>query len=288
MLLSTLLVGCQPNEKAQLTASVEGDGEDKGKGTVNKDLINASGMTVASRFMLPDGFERTSVATGSFAAYLRDLPLKPHGAKVHYYNGGVKENYGVYDAVIDIDVGKGDLQQCADAVMRLRAEYLYHSEQEDDIHFNFTNGFRVDYNKWKQGNRIVVKGNKSYWAASASPSNEYKSFRRYMDVIFSYAGTLSLSKELDQVALDEMQIGDVFIQGGSPGHAVIVVDMAVNKENGKKLFLLAQSYMPAQEIQILKNPSNESTSPWYTSDFGQTLHTPEWTFEYDQLMRFPE
>ena len=45
--------------------------------------------------------------------------------------------------------------------------------------------------------------------------------------------------------LSEMQIGDVFIRGGSPGHCVIVVDMAVHQETGEKLFMLAQSYMPA-------------------------------------------
>ena len=51
-----------------------------------------------------------------------------------------------------------------------------------------------------------------------------------------------------------MQIGDVLIQGGSPGHAVIVVDMAENPATGEKLYLLAQSYMPAQDIQSAGEP----------------------------------
>ena len=55
-----------------------------------------------------------------------------------------------------------------------------------------------------------------------------------------------------------MQIGDVFIKGGFPGHAVVVLDMAENDRTGQRVFLLAQSYMPAQDIHIMKNPTNAS------------------------------
>ena len=67
---------------------------------------------------------------------------------------------------------------------------------------------------------------------------------------------------------------------------VIVVDMAINRKEGKVIFLLAQSYMPAQDIHILKNPGNSQLSPWYSTDFGDKLVTPEWEFTRDDLMRF--
>lgn len=76
------------------------------------------------------------------------------------------------------------------------------------------------------------------------------------------------------------------IQGGSPGHCVIVVDMAVHKETGERLFMLAQSYMPAQDIHILKNEQKEEISPWYSLNFAGQLETPEWTFERDDLKQF--
>jgi hypothetical protein len=105
-------------------------------------------------------------------------------------------------------------------------------------------------------------------------------------MVFAYAGTASLEKELKKVELREMEIGDVFIQGGSPGHAIIVVDMAENKNTGKKLFMLAQSYMPAQDIHVLKNPNNMNISPWYELDLGEVLNTPEWRFTKNNLKRF--
>jgi hypothetical protein len=64
------------------------------------------------------------------------------------------------------------------------------------------------------------------------------------------------------------------------------VDMAVNPITGKKLFLLAQSYMPAQETQILMNPKFRAKGCWYDANFGSTLSTPEFTFYDNELMRF--
>lgn len=108
-----------------------------------------------------------------------------------------------------------------------------------------------------------------------------------MNAIFNYAGTASLSKELKSVSsIKDMQIGDVFIIGGFPGHAILVVDMCENKTTGEKLFMVQQSYMPAQEIHVLKNYGNSSISPWYSLNFIGDLETPEWTFTKSQLMRW--
>jgi hypothetical protein len=252
-----------------------------------KNLIDKEGKTVGERIMVPDGFERIACPDDSFGQYLRNLPLKPHGSKVKYYNGQIKSRE-VYEAVIDLDIGNRDLQQCADAVIRLRAEYLYGQGLYDEIQFNFTNGFRADYKSWMKGNRIKVEGNNAYWVKQADSSNDYASFRKYLDMVFAYAGTLSLAEELSPIPLEEMEIGDVFLEGGSPGHCVIVVDMAENQATGEKIFLLAQSYMPAQDIHILKNPVNNEWSPWYELDFGEKLLTPEWEFTRDDLKRFPE
>lgn len=246
---------------------------------------HAEGADVSSRFSPPAGFERVAADSNSFAFYLQHLPLKPDGSEVTYYNGGTKTNHQVYSAVVDLPIGTKNLHQCADAVMRLRAEYLWRTEQSQKIHFNFTNGFQVDYSAWLKGNRMQVNGNKTNWVSGSPRTNNYETFWSYMELVFNYAGTLSLSRELKSTTVETMKIGDVFIQGGSPGHAIIVIDMAENKETGEKVFMLAQSYMPAQETQILINPMSENSS-WYGTDFGATLRTPEWHFERDQLKSF--
>lgn len=269
------------NESAKETANGQADKEEK------QSFINENGKTVQDRILVPDGYERIKVERGSFGEYLRELPLKPHGSKVIYYNGDTKPRE-VHEAVLDIDVGERDLQQCADSVIRLRAEYLYGKGLYDLIHFNFTNGFKADYSTWMDGNRIKVSGNKAYWVEQGSASMDYDSFRKYLDIVFAYAGTLSLSKEMMSIPLEELQPGDVFMYGQTPGHCVIVLDMAEDNTAGEKCFILAQGYMPAQDMHILKNPANEDGNPWYTINFGEKLNTPEWEFSKEQLMRFEE
>ena len=250
-------------------------------------LVNKIGNTIETRFELPEGYTRMPATSNSFSSYLRNLPLKPQGSLVSYFNGETKPNRNVYVAVVDLPIGKRDLHQCADAVMRLRADYLFTNKKYDSIHFNFTNGFKADYTNWREGKRIVVKGNKVSWKQGAQASDSPKSFWKYLEMVFSYAGTASLEKELQSVPLSNMRIGDVFIQGGFPGHAVIVVDMAVHKSTEEKVFLLAQSYMPAQEIQILKNPNTPDLSPWYeVLEISNELRTPEWNFKKTDLKRF--
>lgn len=236
------------------------------------------------RIKPPYNYTRTELEESSFGTYLRSLKLKPKGEKVKYYHGGIKSNDNIYVGVVDLEIGDKDLHQCADAVMRLRAEYLWNNKEYDRIHFNFTNGHKVEYSKWMEGNRMKVEGNKTTWFKSTSASNSYENFWDYLELIFMYAGTSSLEKEMQSIKISEAQIGDVLIQGGFPGHAVIIIDEAENRTSGEKMFLLAQSYMPAQELQILVNPMKKS-NPWYEIKKGE-IQTPEWTFKSSDLRRF--
>lgn len=115
--------------------------------------------TVATRIAPPTGYVREACSDHSFTGYLRNLPLMPKGSKVMLYNGKEKANQSAAYAVIDMEIGNRDLQQCADAVMRLRAEYLWKHKRYGEIKFNFTNGFLAGYKKWAEGNRIKVSGN---------------------------------------------------------------------------------------------------------------------------------
>jgi len=254
--------------------------------TQNNSLVDPAGKTIEKRFLLPNNYSRVEIAENSFSQYLRQLPLKANKSMVSYFNGELKSNSEIYLGVVDQKIGNKDLHQCADAIIRLKAEYLWSQKDYANIHFNLTNGFRVDYTRWMNGERVKVVGNKTKWVESQSPSNSKTDFWSYLEFVFTYAGTASLSKELIKVDWENMKIGDILIQGGHPGHAIIVVDMAINNTTKKKIFMLAQSYMPAQETQILCN-NNNSESPWYTTSDDPIITTPEWVFDQNDLKRFP-
>jgi len=212
---------------------------------------------ILTRFKTPAGYTQQKVAPGSFAEWLQKLPLKPTGTHAKTYNGEIARTDIETAAVIDISVGKQDLQQCADAVMRLRGEYLYQAKRYKEISFNFVGGFKCDYIHYANGYRY----HNEHWVLLAKKDYSYPTFMHYMELVFSYAGTLSLEKELHKVAdPNELKAGDVFIHGGSPGHCFIVMDVVENSQH-KKQFLLAQSFMPAQNLQVLQYDQGQC---WFT------------------------
>jgi hypothetical protein len=213
----------------------------------------------------PEGAVRVALAPGSFGEWLRRLPLLDAGAPVHLYDGSLKARQDVHARVVDLDVGARDLQQCADAVMRLRAEYLY------------SRGLPVRFHPDPGKPRELV------WTG-----RDRERFRKFLVRLFADAGTASLAAELER-ASGALAPGDVLIQGGYPGHAVLVLD-AVDAPDGRRLVLLGQSYMPAQEFHVLKNLGDAKLSPWFdaaalASDAG--LVTPEWRpFHARDVRRF--
>ena len=244
----------------------------------------ANADTLASRFSPPEGFERTAADPLSFAAWLRALPLKPHGSAVRLHTGAPKWRQDVHAAVVDIDTGQRDLQQCADAIMRLRAEWLWSIGAKHAIAFNYTGGGRVPYSRFARGEKPSESGKS--WSRGGKADDSYAGFRRYLVGVFSYAGTYSLERELRAVPDGETpKAGDVFIKGGFPGHAVMVADVVENPRTGERRFLLMQSFMPAQDIHVLKNPAARDGSPWYAAPVSWPFVTPEWTFPAGSLKR---
>ena len=217
-------------------------------------------IEVVSDIPLPGAYERISKPEKSFAEWLSAIRLKPD-KRVFLHDGSLKKDQTVQFAVLDIPVGKQDLQQCADAIIRMRAEYLFTNGRYNEIRFRDNNGTLY------------------CWTGA----NNRRTFETYLQKVFGMCGSASLEKQLG-VARDmkDIQPGDVFIKGGFPGHAMLVMDVAINKQ-GKKIYLLAQSYMPAQDIHIVNNPSNTTLSPWYEVNDEGDIVTPEWSFKRGQL-----
>ncbi len=242
---------------------------------------------VVADIAAPAEFGLTKTADDSFANWLGQLPLKPESTRARLFDGRLKPYPAAVYRVVDIDVGERDLQQCADAVMRLRSEYFWHRTQYDSIAFNFTSGDRAKYVDWREGIRPKVNGNEVTWQKTAEADSSYKNFRKYLETVFMYAGTYSLAKEMKSVEHPEdVRIGDIFIRGGFPGHTVIVVGLASDSASGKKAILLAQGFTPAQDIHVLTNLNDGSMNPWYLVEPNNRLRTPEWTFDWSDLKRF--
>ena len=250
------------------------------------DLINEEGATVIARILLPENFRRKTYPEGSFQKYIQNYSLKPFGAKVVNYDG---QDY-VYQAghvgVFTLPVPDNGLQQCADALIRLRSEYLWDNNRKDEIGFNFTSGHYCSWAKYAEGYRPRINGNRVTFVKTASANTSEANFYRYLNLIFMYSGTQSLYDELSEVqSISEVEVGDMLIYPGSPGHVIMVADVAED-ENGRKLLIFAQGNTPAQSVHLLKNPNDTDLSPWYEIEMGQYLEIPTYYFNEVKFVRF--
>ena len=247
-------------------------------------LVHATGGTLESRIDVPQGFTRTEEEHGSLGEFLRGYKLKKDGAPVLLYNKEPKSSQNAHIAVFKLPIENEDLQQCADSVMRVYAEYFRATDQAAKIRFSLSDTFVAEYQKWRDGYRIIESGTGYEWEDRAEFDPSDANFKKFMRIVFAYSGTYSLETDSKKVKLKDIQIGDIFLQAGSPGHVVMVVDMCED-ESGRKAFLLAQGYMPAQQFHLLKNPEHEE-DPWYYADeVSYPLKTPEYAFDKDCLRR---
>ena len=220
-------------------------------------------INIETKFIPPSGYER--IYNDEYSKFLRQLPLKTENI-VLYYDGGKKPNYQTYAAVFNYDIGNKDLHQCADAAIYLNAMFNYQVGDWYKIKYRANSGKLMAYTSF----------------AYAKKKNSFKS---YLEYVWAWAGTWSLEKyDTFRIDIKDIKPGDIFIQGGSPGHSITVVDVIQN-DVGNKKYMLAQSYMPAQEQHILFNPEKES-SVWYDLNDEEIIVTPDWDFWKTDLRRF--
>jgi hypothetical protein len=229
--------------------------------------------SLEATFAPPAGYTRVAVEPGSFGAWLRGLPLRPAGSPVRDFRGGevLAGDDSRLAAVAELDIGTANLQQCADSIIRLHAEWLWVHGQKDRIAYRFTSGDLAAWPRYAAGERAKISGSKVKWARSAAADSSRASFRSYLDLVFTYAGTLSLQELKQRPSREDARPGDFFVLGGSPGHAVLVLDMAVNPA-GERVALLGQGFIPAQDFQVL-SPGQDG--PWFSLE-ADAVATPFW------------
>ena len=233
----------------------------------------------------PRGAARVAVAGDSFGAWLRGLPLRAPGTPVRSYRG---EQLHAGDdrriaAVVELDVGSRDLQQCADSVMRLDAEWRYAAGRGDEIAYPIGHRQQLAWKRWASGQRPRVGDRDQVsWVDRARPDASHRALREYLDIVFTWAGTESLADATRPVPRAELRAGDFFVVRGHPGHAVLVLDIAQD-DRGHRWALIGQGFMPAQDFQVLAHDGD----PWFSLD-GDPVETPFWpAFSWTTLRRLP-
>lgn len=197
-----------------------------------------------ARFKPPAGFTR--VRGTPFATWLRQLPVRRDRTEVRSFRGG---RIGDARAVVAIDVGRRDVQQCADSVLRLHGEYLWATGRADRAAYHFTSGDRSAWRDWRLGERFKVSGSRVARVRGKGVAG-HAAFRDWLMHTFRYAGTRSLKFDSEPVGERPIEPGDFFVAPGGPGHAVMVLDVAEHPD-GRRVALIGQGFMPAQDFHVV-------------------------------------
>lgn len=248
-------------------------------------LVNQDSLTIKSRVNVPEGYGRTNYPKGSFEDYLRHYKLKPFGSKIINYDDTEYFWQRGHIGILEVPVPKNGLQQCADALIRIRSEFLWDNNRKDEIGFNFTSGHYCSWKKYAEGYRPKINGSKVSFHKIASADSSRDNFYKYLNLIYTYSGTLSLYHELEAIKAKDLKIGDMLIKGGSPGHIVMLCDEAIN-DKGEKLFLLFQGNTPAQSVHLVKNLEDSTISPWYQLKDDAVTPVSNYTFGSAKFVRF--
>lgn len=214
----------------------------------------------------PMGYTRVEAPAGSYANYLRSLPLKKRGAKVQLFTGGEARLQYLSAGVIDQDI-LSNFEQCADVTMRLRAEYFWSKGRYNEITFRDVNGKQLRY----------------------TGGSSRKAFEKFMRNAYGVCSTFSVYHETKPRAVRDVQPGDVLVYPARPGHkyghAVMVVDVAKNSK-GKVAVMCAEGNTPAREKHVIRN-FNPIHNPWFFLDEDDdTFYINIFHFEKDELRHY--
>lgn len=245
--------------------------------------------TLDRRFAAPKGFVRVEAPAGSYAAYLRGLPVRTDRSETLLHTGDPVSMPSA--AVIPIDIGKRDLHQCADSVIRMYADWLWTQGRAEEARFHFTSGDLARWADWRAGKVLRVKGNKVEKVSAKAAPNTYSAYRSWLDVVFNYASTRSMHRDATRIKdARELRAGDFFLQGGSPGHVVMILDIAQHAD-GRRAALLGQGFLPAREFSVITNKHGRVLDEvWFVlpDEGGAAIPAPPWynTFSMDDAWRF--
>ncbi len=237
-------------------------------------IAAAAAETVSAGFPTPAASSRAPASP--WGEWLRARELRPVGTPVHSYAGDVIPMPAA--RVVDLPLVPGDLQQCADSILRLRA--TWERETGHSPAFHYTSGYLSAWADWAAGARPRVSGSKVTKGSGGRKGTDDANFSAWLADLFMYAGTYSLAKEVKAVTPDAVAPGDVLVAPGSPGHAVLVLDVARNAD--RAWVLVGQGFMPAMDFHVIAGPDHG----WFPVS-GDLLPSEPIALPWRSLGRFP-
>ena len=230
--------------------------------------------TVLHRFAhsLP-GYSVFTDEPDSWSEWLRLLPLAAPGTPVRNFRGeivvpGDDEHLA---AVVAIDIGSENVQQSADVILRLHAEWRWYVNDRRMLYLSDSKA-ELPLARWFAGERLTTTGAEPTWTRQAAPKpqRDHADFRAYLDGVFTWSDGRALLAESVPLAPEKLEPGAFFLHQGAPAEVLVVLDVATSPA-GKRAMLLAQALNPAENIHVLR-PNRDCV--WFHVRTDQPVRLP--------------
>jgi hypothetical protein len=204
---------------------------------------------------------------------LRLLPLAAPGTPVRNYRGEIvvpgEDEY--LAAVVAIDIGSENLQQSADVILRLHAEWRWYVNDLRMLYLSDTKA-ELPLARWFAGERLTTTGAEPRWIRQAAPKPklDHADLRAYLDSVFAWSSGRALPGESVPLAPENLEPGAFFLHAGPPAEVLVVLDVATSPA-GKRAMLLAQALNPAESVHVLR-PNRDSV--WFPVRTDQPVRVP--------------
>ncbi len=215
----------------------------------------------------PPGFKRIPVNRGTYARWLRGLPLYPSNTAVRDYQGRIRVQVSdtTLAAIVYYDIQGKKLEQCMDIIQRLWAEYLWSNTRANELSFIMPGGQSLAWNKWAAGFRPTFNGVNISLHLTARADSSKEAFEDYLWLIFYHSFTQTAYVGYPSIRFEDLKIGDFIVKKGRRGHAVLVVDLAIN-DNNELMGLIGHGDTPARNFYIINYRENQ---PWFPLSASQ-------------------
>lgn len=225
--------------------------------------------TINERFSTPNGFERIAVDSSSFPFWLRQIHLLPEDSPVKDFKNNIfkKSNDSTVAGVVAYNIKGRNLDQCMDILLHIWAEYLIECNRQNEIQFPLPDGLLLSWTEWANGLRPKFKGAHFYLEKNAKPNNSNRNFERYLNTIFEYSNSQTFFHYYKDINPNSLQIGDFIVKKGDKGHAIMIVDLARDKD-GKLVALIGQGDTPACQFYLL---NYKKDNPWFPIDITKEV-----------------
>jgi len=218
-------------------------------------------LTLEERFVPPSGFKRIDIDSSSFANYLRNLPSVDENHNVLDFKNNIRVKAGdsSFAAIVPITISDNRLWQCMDIILLFKVDYWKKKNTFNLIDFPLPDGTNLSWQEWRSGIRPEFSGSHFYKKRKAVENDSEKNLKKYLNTIFSYSNTQTFYHYYPQAKIDLIKPGDFIVKKGKKGHAVLIVDIAINDHN-EKVALIGQGDTPACQFYLLKNKDG---SAWF-------------------------